>query len=266
MLNLFSRTYRLAVSMGLIFICLILSGKAAGEKLTVHDNYLRQYSIRKIDPSAKRDSSGGSPVFGFVEYENRTEEAVIDGKKFFAVRRVAKTAEGDTQKLNYYIDPDKKKLVRVENEIVSRENKLLRKTTDYYGNHFFRYPPNSFSMELLPYAALLTDLEPGVSIPFNALIVPELRTWGFLLSVDGEESVTVPAGTFECIRIKVKYNKESLPAFFKMVPGFLVSKLFPETLMWVEKDEPHTMIKMQGYLEGIASPELVHELVKVEKN
>jgi hypothetical protein len=36
--------------------------------------------------------------------------------------------------------------------------------------------------------------------------------------------------------------------------------------MWVEKDEPHTMIKLQGFLEGFASPEIVHEMVRVEKD
>jgi hypothetical protein len=249
---------------GATIICLLIFGPAARSELVLHDTLKREYRIRNVDPEA--EDTENRRFFNFVEYSIRTEEVTIDGKPVLLVSRDEKTAEGDVQKWRMYIDSDKVELIRTEGDLISREGKRLESKTEYYGNHFFDYPPNSFPMQLFPYAALSMDLRPEALTEFNIIFSPEFQPWGLSLAVDGEETVTVPAGAFECVRIKVKYNKENLPGFFKILPAFLLSQFFPDIFLWVEKAEPHTMIKLQGKLEGFSSPEKVHELVEVEKD
>jgi hypothetical protein len=252
------------LTLGAIFFCFFIFSSSAGSELVLHDTFKRDYRIRNVDTEAV--DTKNRRFFMFTEYSIRTEETTIDGRKLFLVNCIEKTGEGDVKKWRMYIDPVQVRMIRIESDLISRDGKMLESRVEYYGNHFYEYPANSGIMQLFPYASQSMDFQEGAITEFNVIFSPEFEPWVISLMVDGEETVTVPAGTFECIRIKVKYNKENLPGFFKILPSFLLNQFFPDVFMWVEKDAPHTMIKLQGKLEGFSSPEKVYELIEVEKD
>lgn len=249
---------------GVFVVSLVLGIPEANSAAKLYDTYKRDYRVVLVDPDD--EDNDNRRFFKVVSYSMRTVESSLDGQRVFLVTRDEKTEEGDKQLWKVYVDPDGVKLLRIDKEIISRAGKTIESTQQIYKNHTYQYPANSFPMQMFPYAAQNMDLTEGSITEFNIIFSPEFKPWGLFLAVDGEETITVPAGTFECIRIKVKYNKEQLPRFFKMLPSFLLDRFFPETILWVEKQEPYSMIKLQGKLEGLSSPVKAHELIKVHDN
>jgi len=242
--------------------CLFLSFPPALLNAVSYDDHKRYYKIRNLDPEAVDEST--RRLFKPVEYSIKAEKGVLDGASVFIVNRDETSATGDRVEHKFYVEIDTLRMVRVDRKMISRDGKLVESREQYYKNHFYEYEPNTFHMEMLPLAAQKMDLNRGAETEFFVIMSPEFVPWGLYLAVDGEETVTVPAGTFECVRIKVKYKKENLPGFFKKMPSFFTDSLLPDIYLWVEKAEPHMMIKMQGKVDGIVAPEKVHELVKVE--
>lgn len=241
----------------------LLWAAPARSEIKNYDSSERDYRVRNLDPAAK--DSDSRRFFSFVEYSIRAQEAELSGQRVYLITREDKTAEGDRQRWQFYLTPSPLKLLQADQELVTRQGKVLETMRQNYSEHFISFPPNSFPMQLFPYAAQSVQLAPGAVTKLNILFSPEHKPWKVSLTVDGREMVTVPAGTFPCTRIKVHYQTDDLPGFFKSLPSFLLNRMFPDILLWVQSQPPYAMVKMQGKLEGFGSPEKVHELVKIHQ-
>jgi len=258
------RPEKLAVIIIVVLGSLLLLGAQAPSETKIYDRSQRDYRIRNVDPKAK--DSDNRRLFSFVEYSLWGAETMLDGQRVFLVTREERTAEGDRQRWQFYLASNPLKLLRTEQELTTRQGKLLETARQNYSEHFHAFPPNSFPMQLFPYAGQTVKLTPGAVTPINIIFSPEHKPWEVSLLVDGQETITVPAGTFACTRLKVHYQTSDLPGFFKSLPAFLLNRMFPDILLWVQTQPPHAMVKMQGRLEGFSSPEKVHELVKVHES
>jgi hypothetical protein len=240
---------------------LLLWVPRAPAEIKLYDTFQRDYRIRNVDPAAKDGDQ--RHFFSFCEYSIRAEETELFGRRVVLITREEKTAEGDRQRWQFYLEPNPVKLLRTDQELVTRQGKVLETIRQNYADHFIAFPPNSFPMQLFPYTAQTVKLVPGAAAQVHVIFSPEHKPWEVTLLVDGQETVTVPAGTFSCTRIKVRYQTDDLPGFFKSLPSFLLSRMFPDIWLWVQNQPPYAMVKMQGKLEGFSAPEKVHELVRV---
>lgn len=118
------------------------------------------------------------------------------------------------------------------------------------------YPP------LAPLGYVLTRLGLGhnerVSFHFilmgSALLQMDL--W-----VDGRERVHVPAGEFDCYRIRMRVNPASL---FPNLPAFLqgfVRVFIPTHTIWLTASEPQMLVRYTGQMGPPGSPELLIQLI-----
>jgi len=255
-----ARSIALSMGVGL----LLLLGPRAHSEVKPHDRDRCDYRIRNVDPKANDPEN--RRYFNFIEYSLWTIETILDGKQVLLITREERTAEGDRQRWQFYLTPNPLQLLRTEQELTTRQGKVLETVRLNFSAYFHHFPPNSFPMQLFPYTGQMVKLESGAATPINLIFSPELKPWEVSLLVDGQETVTVPAGTFQCTRIKVRNKTDNLPGFFKSLPSFLLNRMFPDTWLWVQSQPPHAMVKMQGKLDGFNSPEKVHELVKIHEN
>ena len=222
----------------------------------------RDYRIRLVDPNDKEDPNARR--FFFVnEFSVWSEDGVLDGRPVRVLKREEKTAKGDRLNWEFTVNPADQKLLQVRRKVISRQNKVLEESAEYYYNHFFRYPARTIHVQMLPFAAERLDLTIGKRTDIYVAFNTEMDPWLVFLTPEAEETVTVPAGNFRCVRIKVEYSTDNLPGFFRILPSFLLKQIMSGFSMWVTREAPHYMVKFQGKLEGVGSPERVEELVKV---
>jgi len=253
---------RLFYLIAAFLVCLALAAPAAFAKEVQFDEHRRHYRIWNVDP--KEDSQSSQRLFAGVEYTIRAEMETLDGRTVVVIHRDEKTAGGDRVEYKFYVDPENLQTLRLERNIISRHDKQVLYFDHYYANHYYKYKPNTFHQGLFPYIGQAMDLKPGAETVVYILLTPALAPTGLIFTVEDEETVTSPAGTFECFRIKVSYKTDELSGALGKMPKFFINFLMPNIFFWVEKKEPHTVIKLQGRIDGFDQPEKVHELIKVE--
>jgi hypothetical protein len=84
------------------------------------------------------------------------------------------------------------------------------------------------------------------------------------LWTDGRETVHVPAGDFECHRVRMRANAQTLfpnlPAFLRPVLSFFI----PTYTLWLTVNEPQRFVQFVGQMGPPGSPELRVRLLTAE--
>ena len=102
------------------------------------------------------------------------------------------------------------------------------------------------------------DMQPGACLNRRALDLATLigggsiTTWlwsdsglvGVILQGDGDEKVTVPAGTFDALRVRIDLD---LSKIFPRVPALFLKLVKPSITLWVTRTEPYSVLKMVGF-------------------
>lgn len=246
----------------LLLASFLLPAVAPAARPKLHDGLRRDYKIRNVDPQAK-DDAGSPMIFRSAEFSYVAQDSKLDGKSVYLVRLYQKTAEGDSLTYKFYIDPESREVILSESEVITREGKLLEKSSQYYGNHFLETKPKAIPMELLPFIIQYVDLEKGKKTKYYLTRDPKFRPIAIIVTVESEETITVPAGTYDCIRLRVEMSLETLPGFFKIIPQFIIKGLLSDFYIWVDKDSPHMMVLFRGKIESFSGPEKLQELIRV---
>jgi len=98
---------------------------------------------------------------------------------------------------------------------------------------------------------------PAAKISFPVMM-PEGDLFSVVITVEKEETITVPAGTFACYKLK----------FAPKMSGFasLANSLIPDMYIWMQKAEPHHWIQFEGKEEGFTKPRTVSSLISMTAN
>lgn len=84
------------------------------------------------------------------------------------------------------------------------------------------------------------------------------------LWVDGRETVRVTTGEFDCYRVRMRANAQSLfpklPAFLKPILSFFI----PTYTVWLTVEEPQMLVQFRGQMGPPGSPEVLVRLVNVK--
>jgi len=83
------------------------------------------------------------------------------------------------------------------------------------------------------------------------------------LRVERRERVEVPAGSFDCYRVRMRPDVRSiLPDLPRIVAAF-ASFFAPTPTFWITAGEPQTLVKFAGIIGPPRSPDVVIELARV---
>lgn len=243
----------------------VLAAAAPDSGLEVHDRCRRDYRIVTVDGQTLESSS--RRMFEPVEFSNWLCRSRWQGREVYIMKREEKTARGDHVYWDFIMNPENFSLIHVDKVVVTREGRQLLEERHEYEGHFYPYPANTYHFFTLPVAVNAMDLKPGARNDCYFIFSPEMTPWHVWLVVEGEEAVTVPAGTFECLKIKIEINYEEMVGRWGAIGGLLLKSLMPDYHLWVEKEPPHAMVRMQGkFGPPGASPEQAQELIKIHPN
>lgn len=125
-------------------------------------------------------------------------------------------------------------------------------------------PPDTYP-PLAPIGYIITRLGLGEkdTASFHFILmgmsILQMNLW-----TDGREPVEVPAGTFDCYRVRMRVDPGSL---FPTLPGFLqpfVRFFVPTHTMWLTAERPQVLVKYTGQMGPPGSPELLIQLTGTE--
>jgi hypothetical protein len=247
---------------GLLILLFPLLAAPAGGAYQLDDNK-REYQVRSLgEESAESQSTRVYTVTGFMYW---IEPVVLDGRNLVAFHREDKTKEGFLITSSILFDPAEDKLIQADRKTLTPAGAVLGEHLD-----FFTQAPNQFikgvmHFNMLPLATARIDLSPDAITRVNFAVGAENLPWQTIFEVQGEEKVTVPAGEFNCVKLKMTIDTQSFAGGSSTVAK-IFSALIPASFLWVDKAEPHTMIKMQGKFNGLAAPEQVNELVRLYRD
>lgn len=124
------------------------------------------------------------------------------------------------------------------------------------------FPADTYPLQApMGYVVTRLGLGPSRSASFHTMLgesLAQIDLW-----VDGREQVRVTAGEFDCYRIRMRANAQSLfpklPAFLKPVLSFFI----PTYTVWLTVNDPQLLVQFRGQMGPPGSPELLVRLLKV---
>ncbi len=130
------------------------------------------------------------------------------------------------------------------------------------GGELERSDFDTFDPKYYPFLAssIAADMQPGACVARSALKLPalvrggETSTWlwsdsgliGVILRPEENEEVTVPAGSFDALRVRIDVDLSKL---FPHVPALFLSVIKPHFTIWIGRAEPYYLLKMVGFGE-----------------
>ena len=121
---------------------------------------------------------------------------------------------------------------------------------------------DTFDPKYYPFlsAPIAADMQPGACVSRDALNLPALvrgdqvTTWiwsdsgliGAILYSEGNERLTVPAGSFDAIRVRIDVDLSKL---FPHVPALFLTLIKPHFTIWITRAEPYYVLKLVGFGE-----------------
>lgn len=234
------------------------SDKAAGKPDTLQGKL--EYRVRYLEEPDKDFSN--RRMFRINDFSCWAESSALRGDSVIVFHRKDRTQNGELTYWKFYTDIAKHRLLRKERKIVSRSGEVLEQSVEKYDYDFYDYPAPNAHFHQAPILGSFIDLEVGNSQKIWMIFSVEFTPFYVTAEVKGTEKIKVPAGEFECYKIELRYAPDTIP-IFKLLPSYFAEKLIPSYYLWVDKKAPHTMVRFQGQLEGMTSPEQAQELVKI---
>ncbi|MBI4208098.1 MAG: hypothetical protein HY538_00125 [Deltaproteobacteria bacterium] len=81
------------------------------------------------------------------------------------------------------------------------------------------------------------------------------------LEVDGVERVKIPAGEWECYRVKMSPDARDIVQ--GSVTSFVANRFIPSYYFWFTRESPHRFIKFEGSI-GPSIPEMIIEVISLK--
>jgi len=240
---------------------MVLAGMTIAAEPAINPGARRDYSIRYVDPKAADDPKDGR-IWRISEFSLWAEDGSYEGKPATVLKREERSAKGDRILFEATVSPDLRPY-KTNRKIYTRQNKMLEESTTIYANHFYSFPPRTIDSVEIPWVMEKMDLTVGRPSDYWLALGTGTEPWQVIMSPEAEETVTVPAGTFKCVRVKMKYSTDKLPGLLKILPKFIVGQFVTSPTAWVTKDT-RIMVKYQDKLDGPGRPEKVAELVRIK--
>ena len=132
----------------------------------------------------------------------------------------------------------------------SKDGKVMVDATMSYNNGTMELPLNSQPTTAAEFSMRGGPFSTKIKIPISIMVLGgQSFNWHIETS---EEEVTVPAGTFECYKVKYIMDSESMLSQMpgaKMPMGFgtFIQHLLPTFCRWYTQEEPHYSVKFEGF-------------------
>jgi hypothetical protein len=224
----------------------------------------RDFRIVDLDSSGKVDRR--EDPLKVTEFSTRLFLGELNGKPVSIYSREERTDKGYKVRHTLVMKHEDLRPLESTRSLENAAGDVVSESRTDYRDPVYKHAPNTFPMEALGMVAHRLDLRPGAVNDCFILYGPGHLSMRITLTVEDEEAVTVPAGTFQCLRLRLEYGYEQFLGERWAFAAGILKPFSPDYFIWVEKDPPHGMIKIQGKFGAPGSvPLQAHELLRIRK-
>ncbi|HUT52312.1 MAG TPA: DUF3108 domain-containing protein [bacterium] len=237
-------------------------GVAAGEVM-IPDDPVLDYRIVDLEPRSESGVKLNPELEQVTETSTRLYRSVRDGKPVYIFEREERTAKNDRIFWTFVLDTQQLGLMRIEKKTLSRSGQVVRESWVNYRDPLFSFPEKLCHIYTISVMVRVMDLKAGARDDFYLLLSEDASPWHMFVVVDGEEKVTVPAGTFDCWRLKLEPDYDDILGRWSWA-STMIKPLVPDFFFWVAKDGTHPLIRFEGKFGPVgAAPSQAHELTGI---
>jgi len=242
---------------------LILAAPALPAEVNLPDSPVRVFRVRDLEPRDEDSVKLSAEVERVIEISNRLFRSNREGEPVYLFEREDRTDEGDRIHWLFVLEPEQLGLLRVEKKIISHSGKVVAESFYDFRDPMYNFPKNvAFLYTVVPVLQAM-DLKVGAQHDLYLLLSLDQSPWHMFVVVDGRETVTVPAGTFPCYRIKLEPDYKNIMGKWSWASS-LIKSLVPDYFFWVEEATPHYLIRFEGkFGPAGAVPTQAYELISV---
>ncbi len=224
------------------------------------------YATKRDRPNMKSWLMRAAVAFAPESYTGEIRwQGEGEGRQFVYTRK-AKLNNESTADLTFVFDtsPDFR-LRSFRNVVLAPDGTKLRDVYYDYTEPSLRYPDKTFQVFVGDMVLRSSDLAVGVRLPWNVWLSP-FNVFPFRFRVTGEETITVPAGTFECYKVMGRLVPEGLTD----ITGIILSKIIGKYYFWVEKGGSHGVVRVRwplssGIVPGMRTKYQTQDLIEVRE-
>ena len=247
---------------GFAALALLLWAAAALAQVNLPDSPVRVYQVRMQEP-AEGSLKLSSEVERVKEIRNRLYRTVQAGQPVYIFEREDRTDDGDQISWSFTLSPDRLGLLRVEKKIRSHSGQQVVDSWYDYRDPMFSFPKNTCFLYTIVPALEAMRLEPGAQNDIYVLLSLDQTPWHMFVVVEARETITVPAGTFPCLRVRLEPDYKQIMGRWSWAAS-VVKPLVPDYIFWVEEAPPHYLIRFEGKYGPVgATPTQTHELTAI---
>ncbi len=224
------------------------------------------YATKRDRPNLKKLLMRAVIAFSPGSYTGEMRwEGEGEGRQLLYTRR-AKLNNGATANLTFVFDTSPEFRLHSYRSVIHAPDGTKLKDEYYdFTEPSLRYPERTFQMFVGNMVLRSSDLAVGVRLPWNVWLTPA-NVFPFRYRVIGEETITVPAGTFECYKIVGRLVPEGLTD----LTGIILSKIIGKYYFWVEKGGSHGFVRLRwplssGILPGMRTRYQTQDLIEVRE-
>ena len=222
------------------------------------------YATKRDRPNLKNLLIRAVIAFAPKSYSGEMRwEGEGEGRQLTYIRK-AKLNNGAAANLTFIFDTSPEfRLHSYQSVVHAPDGTKLRDEYYDFTEPSLRYPDRTFQMFVGNMVLRSSELAVGVRIPWNVWLSP-FGIYPFWYKVVGEETITVPAGTFECYKITGRLVPEGLAD----ITGIILSKVIGKYYFWVEKGGSHGVIRIRwpissGIVPGMRTRYQTQDLIEV---
>ena len=241
---------------------LLLAAPALPAEVTLPDSPVRVYRVQMQEPP-EGSLKLSSEIERVKEISTRLYRTVQRGQPVYIFDREDRTDEGDHISWSFTLSPEQLGLLRVEKKIQSHSRQQVVDSWYDYRDPMFNFPKNTCFLYTIVPALEAMRLEVGAQNDIYVLLSLDQTPWHMFVVVEARETVTVPAGTFACLRIRLEPDYKQIMGRWSWAAS-VVKPLAPDYRFWVEEAPPHYLVRFEGKYGPVgATPTQTHELTAI---
>ncbi len=186
------------------------------------------------------------------------------GKSYYQFFRAEYLAGKHINYNSYYFNRfDPYRFVIFEKVMQSPNGRIIKEEITYFDDPGHPFPPDLNHFFSLPMAIRGLDFENKESNDLQIWFSSHFTPWKMNIIVEDREKITVPAGEFECYRVRLEPDLKAIFHQWYWVAR-MINRWIPNFYYWFDVNEPYPMVKFVGRFGPVGfSPQQVHELVSI---
>ncbi len=247
------------------FLIVTFSAQQTTAEVDLPERGLLTYRVVTLDEGADWMNLSNE-VSDVVESQAHVYPSEREGKPAFIFEKDDLLRDGDRILWTFVLDTSELSLIRFEKKVTSRSGRVVAENWRDFQDPMYDFPKDGALCYIytIPIWFMGKDLKQGARYGFNLLLSPEGMPIHMFAEVKGVETITMPAGTFECFRVILEPDLEKILGRWSWAKP-IINPFVPDYDFWVHKAPPHFQVRFEGKFGPVgAAPTQAYELIAVQ--